>query len=192
MSVPRLWARTEGQFIHNGLTSKSFNAGNTFNLPGIAGKSLSVVGITTDLELYVACSAAGAALIDSNVWQETVMVMGVELYPSTAGELISSTPLTNPNANPAALHDWGQWNYLYHEPIYIDLNSPQVATITWRAKEGTVRTDTRRKAAVGAGIDVWLAWEVQDGAGLINTTTAGVTYNLGARFAQQVTYEYLG
>lgn len=185
------WARTHGQFVHNGSTPTSFNAGNTFNLPGVAGKSLSLLGITTDIELYVACSATMTNLIDSNVWQETLMVVGVELYPSTAGELISSTPLSNPNSSPAALGDWGQWNQLYMEPIYIDLNSPQVATITWTAKEGTIRTDTRRKAPVNAGIDVWLAWEIQDGALLINTTTAGVTYNLGVRFTQQVVYEYM-
>lgn len=190
MVLQRQWARTNGQFIANGATSTSFNQGNTFNIPGVAGKNLTMLGITTDLELYVSCTAVGAALVDSRIWQEVVMVLGVELYPSTAGELISSTPLLNPNANPAALKDWGQWNYMYHEPIYIDLNAPEVATITWRPKEGTVRTDTRRDVPTGVGIDVWLAWDIQDGAGLINTTTAGVTYNLGARFTQQVVYGY--
>lgn len=190
MAPQRLWARTNGQFVHNGATPLSFNAGNTFTLAGMAGKGLSVLGITTDIELYVACSATMTNLIDSNIWQETVMVMGVELYPSTAGNTISSTPLLNPNSSPASLRDWGQWNYLYPELMNIDFNSPEVATVVWRAREGTIRTDTRRSVGAGVGIDVWLAWDVQDGAGLINTTTAGVTYNLGARFAQQVVYEY--
>lgn len=190
MSNPRLWQRTEGQFIPNGATATSFNQGETFTIPGVAGKGLSVVGITTDIELYVRCTATGSNLINSSIWEETVMVVGVELYPSTAGELISSTPLANPNANPAALHDWGQWNYLYPELMNIDFNAPEVATVVWRPREGSIRTDTRRSVGVGVGIDVWLAWDVQDGASLINGTHGGVTYNLGARFAQQVVYEY--
>lgn len=190
MVVQREWVRTTGQFLANGATPLSFNQGNTFNIPGVAGKPLTILSVVTDLELYIACGAAGMALIDSKVWQETVMVFGTELYPSTAGELISSTPLTNTNSNPASLRDWAQWNRLYHEDIYIDLNAPAVATITYRPKEGTVRTDSRRSVAAGVGVDVWLAWEIQDGSGLINTTTAGVTYSLGARFNQQVLFEY--
>lgn len=190
MAVEHVWFRTHGQFVHNGATPLAFNQGNTINAAPAVGKALTTLSVVTDLELYVACSATMTNLIDSNIWQETVMAFGVELYPSTAGELISSLPLTNPNANPAALKDWAQWNYMYPEIQNIDFNAPEVATIVWRPREGTVRTDSRREVGIGVGIDVWLAWEIQDGAGLINGTHGGVTYNLGARFSHQVLMEY--
>jgi hypothetical protein len=56
--------------------------------------------------------------------------------------------------------------------------------ITWRPKDKTIDTQFRRVQTSSAGIDLFMPWEIQDGSGLINTTTGGVSYNLGARFAQ--------
>ena len=189
MAITRTWFRTLGQFTPNGATPTSFNQGETFTIAGLPGKPQSILRVRTDIELYVRCTATMSNLIDSSIWEETVMIMGVEAYPSTAGELISSTPISNPNANPAALHDWLQYEYLYPELMNIDFNAPEVATVVWRPRGGTVDTQSRRSVAAGVGIDVWLAWEIQDGAGLINGTHSGVTYNLGARFTQQVLTE---
>lgn len=177
---------TFGQFTPNGATPTSFDQGETFTVAGTAGKKTTMLRTRTDVELYVSCVATMANPINSAIWQETLIIAAVEVYPSTAGELLSSIPNAGPN--PASV-GWVQWEYLYPEVMSIDFNAPEVATVVWRPREGTVDTQSRREFPSTVGFDVWLAWYVQDGAGLINGTHAGVTYNLGARFAQKIWWE---
>jgi hypothetical protein len=162
--------------------------GENFIEAPVVGAAMSSLRIRTDIELYVSAQATGTNPISSLLWEETLIVMGTEIFPSTAGEAISDLPLTNPVPGGPSL-GWVQWEYLYPELMNLDLNTPEVATVVWRPRGGTVDTQARRAVGVGKGLHVWLAWEIQDGAGLINTTTAGVTYSLGARFAQQLWYE---
>jgi hypothetical protein len=185
MPVTRFSDRTLGQFLPNGATPTAFHDGETFTVAGTAGKRTSWLRTRTDIELYVRITSTATNLINSAIWEETVMIMGVEMFPSTAGELISDTPITNTTPNPAST-GWAQWEYLYPELMNIDFNAPEVATVVWRPRQGTVDTQSRRRVPIGVGLDVWLAWEIQDGAGLINGTHGGVTYNLGARFAQEI------
>lgn len=189
MALVRHVDRTYGQFIPNGATSTAFNAGELFTEAPVVGAAMSSLRIRTDIELYVRCVATMTNTISSSIWEETLIAVGTEIFPSTAGELISDLPLTNAaTPNPASL-GWVQWEYLYPEVMNIDFNAPEVATVVFRPREGTIDTQARRNVGVGVGLDVWLAWEIQDGSGLMNTTTAGVTYNLGARFAQQLWFE---
>jgi hypothetical protein len=188
MALIRHSDRTFGQFIPNGSTPTAQNAAETFTLAPVTGAAMSLLRTRTDIELYIRCVAAGSAKIDSSIWEETLAVVGVEVFPSTAGELISDTPLTNTTPNPASL-GWVTWDYLYPEVMNIDFNAPQVATVVFRPDGGTIDVQSRRAVGVHVGLDIWMPWEIQDGSGLINTTTAGVTYNLGVRFAQQVWWE---
>lgn len=177
--------RTLGQFLPNGSTSPAFNQGETFTVAGTAGKKTTWLRTRTDIELYIRCVATGSATISSAIWEETIAMVGVEMFPSTTGELISDLPISNLTPNPNS-RGWSQWEYLYPEVMNIDLNAPSVATVVFRPRGGTIDTQTRHEVPAGVGLDIWLAWEFQDGAGLINTTTSGVTYNLGARFAQAI------
>ena len=189
MTVTRTWARTFGQFTPTGTTPVAPDFNETFVIPAVAGKSLSWLRTRTDIELYV-LAGGGTTDVNLSFAFETIAVLGTEMYPSTAGELISDTPLTNPTANPAST-GWAQWEYLYPDIQFVNVNVPQTVLVTWRPRGGTIDTQSRRAVGAGAGLDIWMPWELQDGSGLINTTDAGGnTYFLGARFAQQVLYEY--
>lgn len=188
MAVTRTWERTYGQFLPNGTTSTAPNFNETFTIAGVAGANISWLRTRTDIELYIV-AGGGTTDVDVSFAYESLFAVGTEMFPSTAGELISDTPLTNTTANPAST-GWAQWEYLYPDIQFVNVNVPQLVVVTWRPRQGTIDTQSRRAVATGVGMDIWMPWEVQDGSGLINTTDAGGnTYNLGARFAQQVLYE---
>jgi hypothetical protein len=178
--------RTHGQFLANGTTPLVQPFANTmgFVLGGVA--SYSSVRLRTDIEMYVVAVGAGAANVDFRVFDETIMVVGCLLY--TGGSVASSrTPLSDENLPPGVLglhYGWGQWEYLYPTVDFVNVITPQFAIATWRPKNGTIDTQFRRREDSINGFDLWMPWEIQDGSGLINTTTAGVTYALGVRFAQ--------
>lgn len=190
MAVTRNWFRTLGQFLPNGSTAKTFDAGNVGTLTIAGAQTVTTLRCRTDIELYVLCQGSGSANIDLSVFYETVMMVGV--IASKSGQWTTSpTPITDasPPSTLGELGDWGQWEYLYPTVDFVDTLTPQIAVMTWRPKSGTIDTQFRRAAPAGSGIDLWLAWEIQDGSGLINTTTSSVTYSLGARFAQAYAYE---
>lgn len=190
MAVTRNWFRTFGQFVPNGTTPKTANANNVGTI-GTAGTQLATtLRCRTDIELYLRITGAGSANIDLTVFHETLIVVGV-IASKGGGWTTSPTPLTDasPPSTLASLGDWGQWEYLYPTIDFVNTLTPQVALVTWRPKSGTIDTQFRRAAPATTNIDLWLPWEIQDGSGLINTTTSGVTYNLGARFAQAYAYE---
>lgn len=185
MSLIRKYHHTLGQFLPNGATPKTAGTNNTLSVsPGGPG-SITSLRLRTDIELYVLCSGAGSANIDLSVFYETIMMVGSIEYVGGA-QTTSQTPITD--ADPAvitgSLGGWGQWEYLYPTIDFVNIVTPQLAVITWRPKNGTIDTQFRRTTTSSTGIDLFMPWEIQDGSGLINTTTAGVTYNLGARFAQ--------
>lgn len=191
MAVVHQKSRTFGQFLPTGSTPLSANANNTMTAHNGAGVSYSSLRLRTDIELYV---LAGGGTTDVNLAfaYETLIVVGG--FESVAGALaISPTPLTDPVITPTTngLLDWGQWDYLYPEIQFVDINIPQLVLVTWRPTIPTIDTQFRRRTDQAAGIDLWMPWEIQDGSGLINTTDAGGnTYHLGARFAQQWDWEY--
>lgn len=190
MTVTRNWLRTFGQFVPNGTTPTTADQNNVGTLSPTGAGSTTSLRCRTDIELYLKITGTGSANIDLTVFHETLIVVGV-IASKSGGWTTSPTPLTDasPPSTLAELGDWGQWEYLYPTIDLIDTLTPQVALVTWRPKGGTIDTQFRRTVAAPDGIDLWLPWEIQDGSGLINTTTAGVTYNLGARFAQAYAFE---
>lgn len=187
MGVVRKSDRTFGQFVPNGTQPLVQHSAETFTVAPTVGASTSWLRTRTDIEIFV---VAGGGTTDLNFAfaYETLILVGTEMFPSTAGEGISDDPsITTPN--PAST-GWAQWEYLYPDIQFVNVNVPQLAIVTWRPRGGTIDTQSRRNVGVGVGLDVWLSWFVQDGSGLINTTDAGGnTYLLGARFAQEIFWE---
>lgn len=185
MAVIRKWHRTFGQFLPTGSTPKVAPGNNTLTVTPGGSPQITSLRLRTDIELYVLCVGTGSANIDLSVFHETLVAVGSIAYLG-GSETSSQTPLTDPDAPPlpGSLGGWGQWEYLYPTIDFVNTLTPQVALITWRPKDKTIDTQFRRVGAGAGGIDLWMPWEIQDGSGLINTTTSGVSYALGARFAQ--------
>ena len=182
--------RVHGQFLPTGTTPLAPTTNNTQTASdGGVSSSYSTLRLRTDIELYV---VAGGGTTDVNLSfaTETLIVVGGQL---TQGGLATSSriPLTDENFTPGTfeLGDWVQWDYLYPTVDFVNVNVPQLVIVTWRPKNGTIDTQARRRYDSINGIDLWMPWEIQDGAGMINTTDAGGnTYFLGARFAQTLTW----
>lgn len=185
MAILRKWQRTYGQFLANGATPVKATGIQTISVTPGTAHSLSSLRLRTDIEMYVVAQATGTNPINFAFMDEVIMVVGSIVYVG-GSELSSQTPLTDLDAPPitGSLGGWGQWEYLYPDLTNVDLNSPELAIVTWRPRQGTIDTQFRRTTTASTGMDLWMPWEIQDGSGLINTTTAGVTYNLGVRFAQ--------
>lgn len=185
MVVTRDWLRAYGQFLPNGSTPKTANANNTQSAESIGSNVTTSLRLRTDIELYVLAIGTGSANIDLSVAYETLIAVGSIIY-QFGSVTTSDTPLTdaNPPSELPRIGTWGQWEYLYPTIDFINVLTPQVALITWRPKAGTIDTQFRRIQTNASGLDLFMPWEIQDGSGLINTTTSGVSYNLGARFAQ--------
>lgn len=185
MAVTRTWLRTYGQFLANGSTPTTANANLTLSAESIGAEVTTSLRLRTDIELYLLCKGTSGADIDLSPFYETIMVVGAIAY-QFGSVTTSDTPLTN--ANPPSelprIGTWGQWEYLYPAADFVNVIAPQVAVLTWRPKNGTIDTQFRRIQTNTSGIDLFMPWEIQDGSGLINTSSGGVSYELGARFAQ--------
>lgn len=51
--------------------------------------------------------------------------------------------------------------------------------VRWRFDEETDQTKSKFSFPQGPYADVWLAWEIIDPNGIINSTIGGISYNLG-------------
>ena len=190
MAVTKAFPKAYGQFLANGSTPKIAPQNNTMSAIPTGTQLVTSLRLRTDIEMYVLAVGTGSANINLAVAYETIMVVGAIGYES--GKVTNSaTPLSDTSPPPVtgSLGGWGQWEYLYPTVDFINIVTPQVALITWRPKDKTIDTQFRRAAPANNGIDLFMPWEIQDGSGLINTSTGGVTYNLGVRFAQSWLYE---
>jgi hypothetical protein len=190
MTTKHVVTRVHGQFLPTGTTPLAPTTNNTMQMSdGGISHSYSSLRLRTDIELYV---IAGGGTTDVNLAfaYESLVVVGGQF---TQGGLATSSriPLTDENFTPGTfeLGDWVQWDRLYASIDFVAINIPQLVVVTWKPLEGTIDTQARRRYDSINGIDVWMPWEIQDGAGLINTTDAGGnTYYLGARFSQAATW----
>ena len=191
MTTVHTSSRVHGQFLPLGTTPLAPTTNNTMTAVGAGSSSFSSLRLRTDIELYVV-AGGGTTDVDLSFAYATIMAVGCVMIVGGA-QTASQIPMTDENLSPLAgyLHDWGQWEYLYPDIQFVNVNVPQLVVVTWRPRGGTIDTQFRRRSDTVTGIDLWMPWEIQDGAGLINTTDAGGnTYNLGARFAQAWEWEY--
>jgi hypothetical protein len=190
MTVTRQWARTFGQFTPSGSTPTAPTTNNTASTVTGGISKFSTLRLRTDIELYVVAGGGSTDVNLSFAYESLIVVGGLV---TVGGSITNSpTPLTNASISPftGQLGDWGQWEYLYPDIQFVNVNVPQLVVVTWRPRTGTIDTQFRRESNTVNGIDLWMPWEIQDGSGLINTTDAGGnTYFLGARFAQSWLYE---
>ena len=190
MTTRRSKSHSYGQFLPNGTTPLAPATNNTMTLGFADGTpSYSTLRLRTDIELYV---VAGGGTTDVNLSfaTETIMVVGGQ-FTDGGEQATSRLPLTDADFTPGTfeLGTWVQWEYLYPEVTFVNVNVPQLVIVTWRPKDKTIDTQARRRDDTAHGIDVWMPWEIQDG-GMINTVDAGGnSYYLGARFAQVAWWE---
>jgi hypothetical protein len=184
VATVRTWQRTLGQFLANGATPLVANQ-NQISDAVTGGASL--LRARTDIEFYVTASGTSGN-IDFSVYDETVIMLGLVFYDTATLPTTSGTPITDASG-PLLGATWLQWEYMYFDLTELNNLSPQFAVGTYRPRGGTIDTQSRRTSTRGNAPSLWMPWEVQNGSGLINTTTGGVTYALGVRFAQSALYE---
>lgn len=191
MAIHKLRTTTFGQFLPNGTTPTAQLAGPNLTASDPGSTFVTTLRLRTDVQLYVLITGSGSANINLSIFNEVLVVVGSIMYVSGHVTSVPTGPLTTPDPAPStySLGDYVQWDYLYPKIEYINTLTPQSALITYSPKTGTIDTQARRRFTGTGGIDVFMPWEIQDGTGLINTTTSGITYNLGARFAQRLLYE---
>lgn len=191
MTITKQWDRPYGQFLPTGTTPKTADQNNTATAVSGGISKYTTLRLRTDIELYV-IAGGGSTDVDLSFAYETLIAVGA--LATVGGSVTNSpTPLTDATLPSfiGSLGDWGQWEYLYPDIQFVNVNVPQLVVVTWRPRMGTIDTQFRRQSNTINGIDLWMPWEIQDGSGLINTTDAGGnTYYLGARFAQSWLFEY--
>lgn len=56
-------------------------------------------------------------------------------------------------------------------------------TVVWKYGTGVDQTFSRFTYETTLTGSLWVAWEIDDGSGVINTTIGGIAYNLGGWFS---------
>lgn len=178
--VSRDWTRRWGQFLPDGSVPLVQGGIDLFTITGGA----SLLRARTTLELYVGIVSSSGSLINFQVAEVVTAAMGLIMYDSASPPAASATPLTD-FADPAGSSGWLQWEYMRPTVTYFKESDVETAVVTYRCDPLTIDTQARRRTTVGNVPSVWLAWELDDQSGLINTVTSGTTYALGARYMQE-------
>lgn len=182
--VTRQWSRTGFQFLPDGTVPLAQSSVQVFS--PAAGDSL--LRIRTTLEIFVSAVSSTGNLINFQIETVARVVMGVIAYDTASPPLASYLPITNPTSTPGS-SGWLQYEHMYPTVDWFKESDVETTNVTWRSDPITVDTQARRRTTVGNEPSVWLAWEIDDQSGLINTTTAGTTYALGARFTMAMLTE---
>lgn len=74
------------------------------------------------------------------------------------------------------------WDALSPEVQVNDTLTPS-QTIVWKYDSDVDQTFSRFTYESLLNASFWLAWEIDDGSGVINSTIGGIAYNLGGWFA---------
>lgn len=182
--ITRKWSRTGFQFLPDGTVPLAQSSVSVFNPAG----GDSILRIRCTLEIICSIVSSTGNLI--NFQAETVVraMMGVIAYDTASPPLASFLPITNSTSTPGS-SGWLQWEHMHPTVDFFKESDVETANITWRTDPITVDTQSRRRTTAGNVPSVWLAWELDDQSGLINTTTSGTTYALGARFSMAMLTE---
>lgn len=173
------WIRSGGVELPNGSTPLAQNA-----LKVATGPSPSTLRRSrVDLELHVIAAGTGSG-VAAGFWSEVLIVAALWWNDAAVVPANSPTPLTTTNTSP----EYVFWDVLHPTVQYLDVATPTLG-VTWRPEQGTIESFAQRKAEATLHNTAWLCWEVLDGSGLINTTSGGITYNLGASYATNLLYE---
>lgn len=169
MGTGRHWLRSGQVFLHNGSTPTTQDSVKLFT--NVAGES--TLRQRHHIQLSVVAGGAGAG-VDFGYWTECLVAVALWRNSGAIAPAVSPTPLTNINQSPEYL----QWEILVPTLQLLDTATPS-QVVTWGPKDGVIETFSHRKSELSLVTTTWLCWEILDPSGLINTTSAGITYNLG-------------
>ena len=132
---------------------------------------------------YVTAQGAGPG-IRLQWWQDVIFQVALWWDNSAVVPATSPTPIATLDPSP---------NYLFSNALEPRMDVFDIATphenVSWRPPEGIIDVSAKRKTTNATPPTVWLAYEVFDNSGIINTTTAGVTYSLGLHAAIEQLWE---
>lgn len=126
-----------------------------------------------DIEMFVLVSGTGTGVL-VKWWQEVFIMVGVWWENESPAPSVSPIPITDVTALP----DWVIWNRLTPHVEIDDISSP-TQTVFWRSLTGQIDVSSKRTDFAKNGSRVWLAYEIFDAVGVINTTVSSMTYDLG-------------
>lgn len=170
------WQRNGGSLPANGATAIPLLGNNqmVFN-PGLL-KTL----LRTRLQFfgYVIASGAGTG-VQLQWWQDVIFNVGVWFDDAVVLAANSPTPITNNNLSP----NWVLNSKLDPHVDTFDVASPS-ESVSWKPHGSDFDVASERRGGVlsGAGVSVWVAYEVFDPSGIINTTVGGLKYSLGINY----------
>jgi hypothetical protein len=173
------WIRSGGVFPHSG-TVPLAQSGLKIST-GLSPSTLTRSRI--DLELSVLATGTGTG-VAAGFWSEVLVVAALWWNDSSVVPSSSPTPITNINESP----EYVFWDVLHPTVNYLDVATPTMA-VTWKSSSGTIESFAQRKGEPTLHNTAWLTWEILDGSGLINTTSSGITYNLGGWYGSNLLYK---
>lgn len=182
--VTRSHERTGFQFLPDGTVPLAQSSVTALTLTG--GDSL--LRLRTTLEIYVSIVSSTGNLVNFAAMTQARCLMGAILYDTASPPLASYLPITNSTSTPGS-SGWLQYEEMTPTVDFYKTTDVEVANFTWRTDPITLDTQSRRRTTSGNGPTLWLAWEIDDQSGLINTTTDGTTYGLGAKYTMDAFIE---
>lgn len=170
------WMRNGGSLPANGATPIPLLGNNQMVFNPALGTTL----LRTRLQFfgYVIASGAGTG-VQLQWWQDVIFNVGVWWVDNAVIPANSPTPITNNNISP----NWVLNSKLDPHVDTFDVASPS-ESVSWKP-HGTdfdVSSERRGLVTVGPGPTVWVAYEVVDPSGIINTTVGGLKYSLGVNY----------
>lgn len=169
------WFTAENTFPNNGATPLVQDSLMLFT-----GNSNST-SLRERLQIEFSVTAGGAGSgVAVNWWQEVQIAVAAWRAMRSSPPATSPTPISAPVLGPP--EEWLTWDLLTPRVQVYDQLSPFLQ-ITWNPPKGEIEAFSRRKCSASLTPTTWLAWEVNDPLGVINTTIAGNAYNLGCTFS---------
>ena len=165
------WTRVGISLPGNGATVVPLLGNNQNVMSGSVHSTL----IRSRLEFfgYVLVAGAGSGF-QLQWWQDVIFNVGVWWDDSAVVPANSPTPISNSTVSP----DWVCNEQLRPHVDTYDVASPS-ENVSWTYPGGVIDVESKRKAQTGTAPSVWVAWEVFDPTGIINTTNSGEFYALG-------------
>lgn len=168
-----IWTRTGQIFPHDGSQPLTQNALKIYERAGGATAERQRL----DIELSVVAGGSGSGVVEG-WWTEVIVSIGIWANTNAVVPALSPTPLSNADDGTR----WLLWDVMHAEVQVNDTLTPS-QTIAWKYSTGDDETRSRFTYETTLTGSLWVAWEIDDGSGVINTTIGGIAYNLGGWFA---------
>lgn len=145
------------------------NNTKVFNLP--LGSTLLRSRLVFQAYVLVEGAATGVPL---QWWQDVIVIAALWWNNDSVIPTISPTPITDTDVTP----DWVCSEQCLPTVDVYDVATPS-ESVSWRYPGGVIDVETKRAHKTTTAPTLWLAWEIVDPEGLINTTVGTQTHSLG-------------